>query len=266
MLPAIFIALIVVLLIGIAGSRRVKKVGTLNEGQENHMPVHLDGGERNKLVAYAYLAGWVIKKNARDSEAKINFVHRYFKQYFQQVDVEIGTEMTNALKYSTNIRSISRWVLSRMNAPEERLKLVDFLIDLSFVDGDLIDREYVAIARFSELIGVPIGYVEQAIEGRRNLLYEQQYEEVKELPWLKNSRLHLHRARVILQVEENASESEVKRSFRKLAARYHPDKYEQASWEEQQAAAEKFREVKQAYDYWSEEQNTKGSAGTTTSL
>lgn len=44
----------------------------------------------------------------------------------------------------------------------------------------------------------------------------------------------------ILGVDKNASKSEIKKAFRKLAHMYHPDKYDGSS--------NKFKEIKQAYD------------------
>lgn len=240
------IALVFIVIVVIAAIRQ-KKVEPINVAEEINMPIHFDSSERNKIIAYTYLAGWVIKKNAKSSENKINFVHDYFKQVFKQVDVEIGVELTNALKYSTNIRSIARWVLKRMGSGEERLDLVNFLIELSFVDGDIIDREVVAITRFSELIGVHIGYVEKTIFNRRKMIYED--DDAATFVWLKNSAYHIKKAYLILQLEENANQQEIKRAFRKLAARYHPDKFQDATQEDQKAATKKFLEIKDAYEY-----------------
>lgn len=243
MLVLFFVVFFVIVVIA---AIRQKKVEPMNAAEEINMPIHFDSSERNKIIAYTYLAGWVIKKNAKSSENKINFVHDYFKQVFKQVDVEIGVELTNALKYSTNIRSIARWVLKRMGSGEERLNLVNFLIELSFVDGDIIDREVVAITRFSELIGVHIGYVEKTIFNRRKMIYE---DDTATFIWVKNSAYHIKKAYLILQLEENASQIEIKRAFRKLAARYHPDKFQDANEEDQLAATQKFLEIKEAYDY-----------------
>ncbi len=45
----------------------------------------------------------------------------------------------------------------------------------------------------------------------------------------------------ILGVSENASDEEIKKAFRKLALRYHPDRNSNA------AAEEKFKEISEAY-------------------
>lgn len=246
MIWLLFITLLVIVVV-VIGAIRQKKIEPINVREEINMPIHFDSSERNKIIAYTYLAGWVIKKNAKSSENKINFVHAYFKQVFKQVDVEIGVELTNALKYSINIRSIARWVLKRMGSGEERLNLVNFLIELSFVDGDIIDREVVAITRFSELIGVHVGHVEKTIFNRRKLIYEK--EENGNFIWIKNSSYHIKKAYLLLQLEEDASQIEVKRAFRKLAARYHPDKFQDVSEEERLAATQKFIQIKEAYDF-----------------
>lgn len=52
----------------------------------------------------------------------------------------------------------------------------------------------------------------------------------------------------ILGLEPGATESDVKRAYRRLAMRWHPDRHQGESMEEQEYAAEQFRLVKEAYD------------------
>lgn len=49
----------------------------------------------------------------------------------------------------------------------------------------------------------------------------------------------------ILEVEESASSNEIKKAYRKLALRYHPDKVTE---EEREEAEQKFKEISQAYE------------------
>ena len=244
MIAAVISFIVLVLLLFFLQKSR-KLQGPVNEKEENQMPIRLGNTERNVLITYIYLAAWVISKNSRNSAEKTRFIHDYFKLHFSTMEVEISDELTKALKSSTNIRSIARWVVKRMRSAKERLQLIDFLIELSFADGDIIDREYVAIARFADLTGINVRYVEQEIYTRRKAIYEG------DLPAdiISGGQFFRKKALFCLQLMENAGKEDIKRAYRKLAGRYHPDKFQQAPQEEQTAAAEKFLEIKEAYDF-----------------
>ena len=53
----------------------------------------------------------------------------------------------------------------------------------------------------------------------------------------------------ILGVDKKATPDEIKSAYRKLAMKYHPDKVNSLGEEVRQNATEKFRKVKEAYDY-----------------
>ena len=63
----------------------------------------------------------------------------------------------------------------------------------------------------------------------------------------------------ILGVERNASEDEIKKSYRKLAMQYHPDRNPG-----NQEAEEKFKEAAEAYEVLSDSQ--KGRSTTVTAM
>ena len=56
----------------------------------------------------------------------------------------------------------------------------------------------------------------------------------------------------ILGVDRGASEDEIKKAFRKLSVKYHPDKWANKSEKEQKEAEEKFKEVNAAYQILSD--------------
>ena len=51
----------------------------------------------------------------------------------------------------------------------------------------------------------------------------------------------------ILEISNDASDSEIKKAFRKMANKYHPDKVSHLGKEIQKSAEEKFKAVNDAY-------------------
>ena len=52
----------------------------------------------------------------------------------------------------------------------------------------------------------------------------------------------------ILEIEKSATDDEVKKAYRKMAVKYHPDKVVHLGEEFRKAAEEKFLTVQQAYE------------------
>lgn len=57
----------------------------------------------------------------------------------------------------------------------------------------------------------------------------------------------------ILGVSRNASQSDIKKAFKSLSKKYHPDKYSTKSEEERAEATAKFQEISEAYNVLSDE-------------
>lgn len=58
----------------------------------------------------------------------------------------------------------------------------------------------------------------------------------------------------ILEIDRNASDADIKRAFKKLSIKWHPDKWSSKSEKEQKEAEERFKEVNEAYQVLSDPQ------------
>lgn len=58
----------------------------------------------------------------------------------------------------------------------------------------------------------------------------------------------------VLEVKKSATDEEIKKAYRKLAMKYHPDRNEGKSEKEKQSSAEIFKKVKQAYEVLSDKE------------
>ncbi|HKL38066.1 MAG TPA: DnaJ domain-containing protein, partial [Bacteroidales bacterium] len=59
----------------------------------------------------------------------------------------------------------------------------------------------------------------------------------------------------ILEVDPSASNEEIKKAYRQMANKYHPDKVSHLGEDFQQAANEKFQKVNEAYEKIKKERN-----------
>ena len=64
-----------------------------------------------------------------------------------------------------------------------------------------------------------------------------------------------------LGIDPNASDEEVKKAYRNLVKKYHPDRYAQAPKEVQQQASEKAKQINAAYEAILSQRSGKQSAG-----
>ena len=107
-----------------------------------------------------------------------------------------------------------------------RLQLVHFLFGIANADGVLHPDELRLIQHIATTLGIsPSDY--NSIEAMF----------VPKTDWAYN----------ILEIKEQATNEEVKKAYRKMALKYHPDKVSYLGEDVQKAASEKFQKLNQAY-------------------
>lgn len=219
-------------------------------GSENDemmsMPIAVHWSRKNVQIVYLYLAGWMIRKSSSDPKAKIQFIQQYFMREFGEFHAENQAELLNAIKHNTNIRSVSNWIRHHLKDGAERIRIVDFLFEIARIDGKIIDRQFVAIVRLAELIGVRAVYLDKKMKE----FAEQHFRSYKNQTGFFESPSVRAKHLLVLQLPENFTEEQLRRSYRKLAKKYHPDTQIHHSEEEKKLAHTKFLEVQEAYDYF----------------
>ena len=108
-----------------------------------------------------------------------------------------------------------------------RLQLLHFLYGVSQADGKVRPEE----VRVIEEIAGYLGISSEDMTSIRNMFYADTNSAYK-----------------ILEVDPSVSDDEVKKAYRKMANKYHPDKVAYLGEDIRKAAGEKFRKVKDAYE------------------
>ena len=108
---------------------------------------------------------------------------------------------------------------------EQRLQLLSFLAKIAQSDGNVCQAEINALKEVSIAMGLSAEEVESMMNlGGKSL--EQAYK--------------------VLEVDHSASDDDVKKAYRKLALKHHPDKVATLGEDVKKAAEEKFRQINDA--------------------
>lgn len=207
------------------------------------------GKKSEKMIfqIYVLLAAWMMRKNAVKSFEKQSFVVVYVNKKFNIESLIIANELELVEETSIHVRSVANWVVQKMHLAQERADLIDFLVDLVFVDEDMIDREFTALVRLGELIGVQSLYIEKrVIEHRKRIFGSSAGNE--RLHSIANSRTRRSMALAILDLGPTATEEDIKKSYRRLAKKYHPDSNPDMDEAGKEEFAQRFLEVQDAYE------------------
>ncbi len=173
------------------------------------------------------LVAAVMKADGRVVKSELEYVKRYFSQSFgPAASQEAMLYLRDLLKQSIPLRDVSVQIRGRLDHAS-RLQLLHFLFGVSQADGRVHPEEIRVIEQIAGHLGIG----------------------AKELGSIKSMFIDdTDSAYKILEIEASANDDEVKKAYRRMANKYHPDKVAYLGEEIRKAAGEKFRKVQDAYD------------------
>ena len=118
---------------------------------------------------------------------------------------------------------------------EVRLQIVHFLFSIANADGHVSNAELNMLYEIA-------GYLN---------IVKRDFESIKAM-FFKSA----DNAYKILEIEKSATDAEVKKAFREMAKKYHPDKLQHMDEAYRKGAEEKFRKVQEAYEHIQKERGT----------
>lgn len=173
------------------------------------------------------LSAAVMKADGKVLKAELSYVKAFFKQQFgHQFSTEHLQVLKKYLDTDIPITQICSDVRIHLR-PESRLQLIHYLFGIAKVDGDVSQSELNVIAGIASMMGIP----QADFDSVKNMFYRNVDSDYK-----------------ILGLEENATDEDVKRAYRKMAVKFHPDKVAQMGEEFQKGAKEKFQKIQEAYE------------------
>ena len=209
---------------------------SMSNGTYEYAPGQTQTRPADFSASLLVLAAAVMKADERVMRSELDYVKQFLVRNFgQETASEQILVLREILKQDINIYEVCNQVRTYMEYAS-RLQLLHFLFGISSADGQFHPREVDTIESISRYLGIS-----------RN-----DYQSIRSMFIKETSSSYK-----ILDISPDASDEEVKKAYRKMAVKYHPDKVSHLGEDVQKAAKEKFQAVQDAYDRIKKERGVK---------
>jgi len=193
--------------------------------------------QRNSfLVSLLVLSAAVIKADGKTLREELDYVREFVRKNFGEEAVAEAMRMLEQFtSQEVNIYSVGPQIAHYMNY-SQRLQLFHYLVQIALADGHFDKKEKSVL----EAIGSTIGLGNTDINSVIAMFYKE-----------------TSSAYTVLGISPSATDDEVRTAYRKMAMKNHPDKVATLGPDVQKAAAEKFRQVQDAYETIKKERGLK---------
>ena len=185
-------------------------------------------GQRNSfLMSLLVLSAAVIKADGHFVKSELEYVKAFLRQNFGEEAAEQAKDIIKGLmEKDINVYEVGAQIRTYMNY-SQRLQLFHYLVALAQSDNRVVQAEIDILG----VIGSAIGLSSQDVDSIMSMF--------------KND---LESAYRVLEITSSATDEEVRKAYKRMALKYHPDKVSTLGEDVQKAAEEKFKNVQEAYE------------------
>lgn len=178
-------------------------------------------------ISLLILASVVIKADGRIDRRELDYVRMYFVKMYGKERANHAFKLFNGImKKQISTRQVCVQIRQHMSH-STRLQLLHFLFGIAQADGQVTGSE------------------EQEIRKIASYLYINEYDYASIKAMFYNESDSAYK---MLEITKQASDDEVKKAYRKMAKKYHPDKLQNLGEEHKNGANEKFQKIQAAYE------------------
>jgi DnaJ like chaperone protein len=179
------------------------------------------------IMSLLVLVAAVMKADGKVLKSELDYTKQFFVGSFGPAAASEAIKMLrDLLQQNIPVTEVCHQIRKNMDHPS-RLQLVHFLFGIADADGHIHETEHKLIKHIAEQMGIS----------------QKDYESIESM-FVPNTDA----AYKILEVEPTATDEELKKAYRKMAIKYHPDKVHYLGDDIQKAAHEKFQKVNEAWE------------------
>lgn len=177
-------------------------------------------------ISLLILSAAVMKADKKVMQSELKFVRDFLSRQFGESELqEQMLFIKDVLNQDIEVEKVAKQIRQYMDYPS-RLQLLHYLFGISLSDGFAHPDEVALIERISAYLGITM----------------TDFASVKAM-FVKDEESPYK----ILGVDHNAGDEEIKKAYRRMALKYHPDKLSHLGEDVKKAAQEKFQELNNAY-------------------
>ena len=183
-------------------------------------------------ISLLILSSVVIKADGKVLKSELEYVKKFFTNTFGTTKSNEYFRMFNNLNkqdYSSKLRQVCLQLNSHINH-SSRLEIIHFLFGVSAADNEIHPNEVEQIKRIANYMNIN----------------SYDYQSIHSMFISKGG--NSEKWYTILGITKDATDTEVKKAYRKMAVKYHPDKLIGVSDDIKKLAEEKFLVVKESYE------------------
>ena len=179
-------------------------------------------------VSLLILASIVIKADGKQDQRELDFVRMQFVNMYGKERANAAFALFKNINKQNNIstRQVCLQIKQMMDHPS-RLQLMHFLFGIAKADGVVSESEVNQIYTIAGYLGIS----------------SRDYESIKAMFYDSSDNAYK-----VLEITKSASVDDIKKAYRSMVKKYHPDKVLHLGEEHQKGAEEKFRQVQAAYE------------------
>jgi DnaJ like chaperone protein len=206
-------------------------------GSDDQTSSHTSGTSRAQRttagdvrVSIIVLIACVIKSDGQVLKSEINYIKPFLLRTFGEAGAKQALLLLKELlKQDIDAKAVAQQIGQHINY-STRLELVHLLLAVANADGEIHALELQTISSIA-------GYMSIQDADYQSIL--ALYQRRKDTNW----------AYTALEITPSATNEEVKKAYRRMAMKYHPDKVANAGEEIRQQATDKFRAINEAYEH-----------------
>lgn len=199
---------------------------------------------RNKLRAHVILGIRMIKLDRTSIKGQVGYLISFNKRLFP--DKNVRYEYRKFVRGKLYIDRILNW-FNKHADEEDKIDLLDYLADLAYYGHRASGREINMLRHVANKLDID-GDVLGSILGIREGRYDRKQKRNHSYNNKSKRKSGVKSALRILGLEKMENESAIKKAYRKMAKKFHPDRFQTKSEEEKKMAHERFIEINKAYD------------------